>query len=83
MIIFTMKVLFLDCQILMCFSLLEIRKSNKQSHGIHKNRHLKRKKRHVLSLSDLSMVLSLLVTFSICSICNLDIETNTFYNRAH
>ena len=29
------------------------------------------------------MALSRLVTLSICSLHNLDIETNTFYNRAH
>ena len=45
MIIFTMKVIFLDCRILMgFFSLLDIRKRNKRKHGVRKNRNLKRKK---------------------------------------
>ena len=49
-------------------------------------------KRHVLTFSDLSitlkqpgchMALSCLVTLSISSLRNFDIEANTFYDRAH
>ena len=54
MIIFTMKVLILDCQSLMFFSLLDIRKCNKRSHGKRKKRNLKRRNRHSLTFSDLS-----------------------------
>ena len=38
-----MRVTFLDNLILMFFSLLDIRKRNKQSHGKHKNGNLKLK----------------------------------------
>ena len=57
-----------------------------------KNRNLKRKNKHVLTLSELSiilkhsgrhMALSRLVTLSIPSLRNLDIEANKFYDRAH
>ena len=57
-----------------------------------KNGNLKRKTRHVLTLFDLCitlkhpgqhMALSRLVTLSIYSIRNLDIEANKFYDRAH
>ena len=74
------------------FSLLDIRKHNKRPHGKHKNRNLKRKNKHVLTLSELSislkhsgrhMVLSRLIILSISSLRNLDIEANTFYDRAH
>ena len=53
---------------------------------------LKRKNKHVLTLSELSiilkhsgrhMALSRLVTLSISSLRNLDIEANKFYDRAH
>ena len=40
------------------FSLLNIRLRNKRSHGILTNVNLKRKNRHVLSFSDLSMTLN-------------------------
>ena len=75
MIIFTIRVTFLECLILMCFfSLLDIRKRNNRSHGKRKNENLKRKDKHVLTLSELSiilkhsgrhMALSRLVTLSI------------------
>ena len=74
------------------FSALDIRKRNKGSHGRHKNGNLKRKTKHVLTLSDLSitlkhsgrhMALSHLVILSISSILNLDTEADTFYDRAH
>ena len=53
---------------------------------------LKRKNKHVLTLSDLSitlkhsgrhMALSRLVTLSISPLLNLDSEANKFYKRAH
>ena len=53
---------------------------------------LKRKNKHVLTLSELSftlkhsgrhMALSRLVTLSISSLRNLDIEATKFYDRAH
>ena len=84
-----MKVTFLDFLIL---SLLDIRKRNKRSHGKRKNGNSKCKNKHVLTLSDLSialkhsgrhMALSRLVTLSISSLRNLDIETNKFYDRVH
>ena len=73
-------------------SLLDIRKRNNRSHGKRKNGNLKRKNKLVLTLSELSiilkhsgrhMALSRLVTLSISSLCNLDIEANKFYDRAH
>ena len=93
LIIFTMKVTFLDYLILIgVFSLLDIRKRNKRSHGKRKNVNFKRKNKHVLTLSELSinlkhlgrhMALSLLVSLSISSLHNLDIEANKFYDKAH
>ena len=74
------------------FSLLDIRKRNNRSLGKHKNGNLKRKNKHVLTLSELSIILkhsgrhmapSGLVTLSISSLRNLDIEANKFYDRAH
>ena len=57
MIIFTMRVTFLDYLILMFFSLLDIRKRTNRSHGNGKNGNLKRKNKHVLTLSELSIIL--------------------------
>ena len=74
------------------FSLLDIRKRNNRSHGKRKNGNLKRKNKHVLTLSELSIILKhsgrhmallRLVTLSISSLRNLDIEANKFYDRAH
>ena len=74
------------------FSLLDIRKRNNRSHGKRKNGNLKRKNKHVLTLSELSiilkhsgrhMALSRLVTLSISSLRTLDIEANKFYDRSH
>ena len=71
---------------------LDIRKRNNRSHSKRENGNLKRKNKHVLTLSVLNiilkhsgrhMVLSLLVTLSISSLRNLDIEANKFYDRAH
>ena len=87
-----MRVTFLDYLILMFFSLLDIRKRNNRSHGKCKNGNLKHKNKHVLTLSELSiilkhsgrhMTLSRLVTLSISSLRNLDIEANKFYDRTH
>ena len=87
-----MKVTFLDYLILMGVSLLDIRKRNKQSHGKRKNKNFKRKNKHVLTLSELSITLkhsgrhkalSILVSLSISSLHNLDIEANKFYDKAH
>ena len=87
-----MRVTFLDYLILMFFSLLNIRKRNNRSHGKRKNGNLKHKNKHVLTLSELSiilkhsgrhMALSRLVTLSISSLCNLNIEANNFYDRDH
>ena len=73
-------------------SLLDIRKRNNRSHGKRKNGNVKRKNIHVLTLSELSTILkhsgqhiaiSRLVTLSITSLRNLDIEANKFYDRAH
>ena len=92
MIIFTIRVTFLDYLIMMFFSFLDIRKRNKRSHGKRKNGNLKRKNKLVLTLLELSiilkhsgrhMALSRLVTLSISSLRNLDIEANKFYDRAH
>ena len=77
MIIFTIKVTFLDYLLLLFFfSLLDIRKRKKRSHGKRKNGNLKCKNKHVLTVSDLSitsgrhMALSRLVTLSISSLRN-------------
>ena len=87
MIIFTIRVTFLVYLILMFFSLLDIRKRNNGSHGKRKNGNLNRKNKLVLTLSELSiilkhsgrhMALSRLVTLSISSLRNLDIEANKF-----
>ena len=71
---------------------LDIHKRNNRSYGKRKNGNLKRKNKHVLTLSELSiilkhsgrhMALSRLVTLSISSLRNLDIEANKFYDRVH
>ena len=56
--IFTMKVIFLDYQILMLFLFRYIHKRNKRSHGKRINRNIKHKNRHSLPLSDLSSYLN-------------------------
>ena len=72
------------------FSLLDIGKRNNRSHCKHKNGNLKRKYKHVLTLSELSimlnhsgrhMALSHSVKLSISSLRNLDIEANKCYDR--
>ena len=87
-----MRVTLLDYLILMFFSLLDIRKRNNRSHGKRKNGKFKMQNKHILTLSELStiskhygrhMALLRLVTLSISSLRNLDIEANKFYDRAH
>ena len=62
MIIYTMKIVFLKCQILMFFSVLECKKRKSRSHGKHKNGNIKRKictgKRINTALKDLSIALN-------------------------
>ena len=88
--IFTMKVIFLDYQILMLFFFWYIRKRNERSHGKRTNRNIKHRNRHSLTLSDLSSYYSnlaallhflVLMYLSISSLPNLDIEAYKFYNR--
>ena len=74
------------------FSLLDILKRNNRSHDKRKNGNLRLKNKRVLTLSELSialkhsdrhMALSHLITLSISSLRNLDIEANKCYDRAH
>ena len=62
MIIYTMEITFLKCQILMFFSFLECKNRKSSSHGKHKNRNIKRKvcteKCLNTSLKDLSLALT-------------------------
>ena len=62
MIIYTMKVAFIKCQILIFFSVLEYKKHKSRSHSIHKNGNFQRKicteKRLNTSLKDLSLALT-------------------------
>ena len=84
-----MKVIFLDYQIFMFLSLLNIRKRNKQLHGKRENRNIKRRNIHSLTLSDLNIILkqsgchialSRLVTLSFSSLHILDMEADKFYD---
>ena len=74
------------------FSLLDNHKRNKRSHGKRKNRNLKCRNRYSLTSFDLSMIfkqsgcyieLTRLVTLSISSLRNLDIEANRSYDISH
>ena len=62
MIIYTTKVTFLKCQILMFFSVLECKEHKNRSHGKRKNGNIKRKictEKHLnTSLEDLSIALN-------------------------
>ena len=87
-----MKVTFLDYLIVMCFfPLLDIRKSNKRSKGGRINGNLKRKTTCfnsfslsiTLKHSGRHMALSSLVTLSVSSLRNLDIQANKFHDRVH
>ena len=74
------------------FLFLDIRERKRRSHGVRRIRNLKCNNRYLLTLSDLSiplkhsslhMPLSRLVTLSISSLPNLNIEAYKFYDRAH
>ena len=73
------------------FSLLDIKKRNKRSHGKRKNGYFKRKHETLLSLFELYILfnsgrhqmLSKLTPLSISSLRKLDDETNKIYNRKH
>ena len=73
------------------FSLLDIKKRNKRSHGKRKNGNFKRKHKTVLSLFDLNILLnsgrhqmlSKLASLSVSSLRKLDDEANKFYDRKH
>ena len=73
------------------FSLLDIKKRNKRSHGKRKNGNLKRKHKTVLSLFDLNILLnsgrhqmlSKLASLPVSSLRKLDDEANKFYDRKH
>ena len=91
MIIFTMKKKNSKMPDFDVFSLLDIRKRNKRSHGKRKNGNFKRKHKTVLSLFDLNILLnsgrhqmlSKLASLSISSLRKLDDEANKFYDRKH
>ena len=95
MIIYTMKVIFLKCQILVFFSLLECKKRKSRSHGKRKNDNIKRKictENHInTSLKDLSIAsnhgrhgfLSFLSSSPISVLRNLELEANKLYDRAN
>ena len=73
------------------FSLSDIKKRNKRSHGKHKNGNFKRKHKTVLSLFDLNILLnsgrhqmlSKLASLSVSSLRKLDDDANKFYDRKH
>ena len=73
------------------FSLLDIKKRNKRSHGKRKNGNFKREHKIVLSLFYLNILLnsgrhqmlSKLTSLSICLLRKLDDEVNKFYDRKH
>ena len=86
MIIYTIRVIFLKCQILMFFSLLICKKRKSRSHGKRKNGNIKRKicieKCINTSLKDLSIalnnhglhcLLSILSSLPISVLCYLEI----------
>ena len=73
------------------FSLLDIKKRNKRSHGKRKNDNFKRKHKTVLSLFDLNILLnsgrhqmlSKLTSLSFSSLRKLEDEANKYYDRKH
>ena len=73
------------------FSLLDIKRRKKRSHGKHKNGSFKRKHKTVLTRSELNKLLkfgrhnmlSRLSSLSISSLRKLDEEANKFYDRKH
>ena len=73
------------------FSLLNIKKCNKRSHGKRKNGNFKRKHKTVLSFIDLNILLnsgrhqmlSKLASLSVSSLRKFTDEANKFYDRKH
>ena len=64
------------------FSLLDIKKRKRRSHGKHKNGSFKRKHETVLTLSELNKLLKI-SSLSISSLRKLDEEANKCYDRKH
>ena len=96
MIIYTTKVTFLKCQILMFFFCLKCKKRKSRSHCKHKNGNIKHtictEKRLNTSLKDLCLTLtnhgwhglfSSLSILPISVLSNLELEANKLYNRAN
>ena len=97
MIIYTLKVIFHKCPILMFFSLFECKKRKSRSHGKRKMATLRAKKdctekRINTSLKDLSIALNnhgrhglllFLSSLPISVLRNLELEANKLYNRAN
>ena len=96
MIIYTMKVLFLKCQILMYFLVWNVKDVKGDLMVNVKNGNIKRKtcteKRIHTSLNDLSVdlnnrgrhgLLLFLNSLPISVLHNLEFEANTFYDRAN
>ena len=96
MIIYTMKVTFQKCQILVFFLFWNVKKRKSRSHGKRKNGNVKRKicteKRLNTSLKDLSLALtnhgwhglfSFFSSLPILVLRNLELEANKLYDRAN
>ena len=96
MLIYTVKMTFLKCQLLMFSSVLECKKRKSRSHGKRKNGNIKHKigneKRLNTSLNYLSIALnnhgwhglfSFLSSLPISVLRNLELEANKLYNRAN
>ena len=96
MIIYTMKVTFPKCQILMFFSDLQSKKSKSTSYGKRKNGNIERKicteKRLNTSLKYFSRasnnhgqygLFSFLSSLPISVLRNLELEANKLYDRAN
>ena len=68
MTIYTMKVIFLKCQILMSFLFWNVKKRKRRSHGKRKNGNIKgqiyTEKRLDTSLKDLSIALIIMVSMA-------------------
>ena len=73
------------------FSLLDIKKRKKRSHGKRKNGNFRRKHKIILNLSELNILLksgrhqmvSKLSSLSVSCLRRLDEEANKFYDRKH
>ena len=96
MIIYTMKVVYLKCQILIFFSLFKCKTRKSRSHGKRKSGYKERKicteKLINTSLKDLSIslnnhglhgLLSFLSALPISVLRNLELEANKLYIRAN